>query len=114
MNSAVDLDGFDLEGHVGCNLVEEVSCGRCRCPVARLGDGPFCDGASREVDVDGVDLHDAAGLAGVDNLRFSASVGAFVLSRRVSGALSEVRHGVDDAVCDELCDNAPDGRAVRS
>ena len=77
--SAVDLDGLHREGHVGCDFVEQ-ACGGLGCgAVERFGDGPFGDRivggevldrlGGGEIDEDGVELDEAAGLAHGESAR---------------------------------------------
>ena len=42
--AATDLDGFDGEGRVGLELVEEAPGVVCGCASPGLGAGPLCDG----------------------------------------------------------------------
>ena len=74
LGSSVDLDGLHGEGHLGDDLVEEDRGRGGGRPIEGLSDGPFGDRivggevfdgfVGRDIDADGVELDEAAGLVG--------------------------------------------------
>ena len=76
LGAAIDLDGFDGEGHVGLELVEEALGVVCGGASPGLGAGPLCDGvmggelldggpAGVGRDGEGVELDDLTGACGL-------------------------------------------------
>jgi len=64
--------------------------------------------AGSDVDEDGVDLHEAAGLVGPQIARQSHGVVAFGCPAMRLGPATQRRHGDDDAALHETCDDAAD------
>src|SRR6201997_2409288 len=119
LGASIDLDGFDGNGHLPEDGVEELGGVFGGGPFARLGDGPFGDrivgvemldgDAGQRIDRQGVDLDDVAGLFEGDGLGFSDGVGTF--SWRCSGGdlADQGGNGLNRSATDERADDAPDG-----
>jgi len=113
------LDRLDPERHLGDELVEE-GCGGLRGrSVIGFGDGPFGDRAIGgevldrlgwgEIDEQGVELDEAAGLCRLDVLGQALGEASFGGPAAGMRPLAQGRHGLHDAAIDERADHAADG-----
>jgi len=112
LGTTVDLDGLHREGHLGDQLVEEDRGRGGGCPIEGLGDGPFRDGVvggevfdgfvGRDIDVDGVELDEAAGL--VDRQVARQALGEAAFGGPAAGVRTSSKRGdgLNRAAPDEL------------
>ena len=110
---------FTGKGISATILFEEDRCRGGGRPIEGLGDGPFGDRivggevfdgfVGRDIDVDGVELDEAAGLVGRQVARQTLGEPAFGGPAPGVGTPAQRRDGLNRTAGDELGDDAPDG-----